>query len=627
MLSLENFNEVLVISAILYWLRSTIDQQKGAILEGLAVILPIGMHALTLIMQDTTVNLLELGFVLTPSVVFVFLSLPALAGVRFCERLWRGEQPQLADIFRLTTFTAMGTFTVNLLRIDQRAIYFVSIMTLAYLMGELVLKIPRISRRISMYVAVGLILMVIDVIVRNWNSFMPPSWQMQSPQRYVDLVMELKLQVLLALLIAPLVWHRLFDHNPLIQRLGYWVQLLRHRYVRPADATSQRTLFKLWNFREGVCYLNHGSFGAVPDLVVRTQLAWQRYCTSEPMDVLARHTEAAWRKSRDRLAFWLGTQPENLALCENSTQAMNELAGWFPLAAGDEVLLTNHEYGAVKRIWQRRCDESSASLKYVQLPLNCEEPQQIVDAILAACTTQTRLVVFSHITSPTAILLPVNALCQALREREIASCVDGPHALLQEPIHLQRMDCDFYTASCHKWLCAPLGSGLIYVHPRWHEQVKPLRLSWGILPPGEPKRWTDELTWVGTRDYSPYMAIAHAIDYFTRFDRKWLDARHHGLACYARRVLSESMGTDPLTPESREWFGWMVGVWLPTTGPLAGEYSQLQKRLWERYRIEVPIMRFEDRYLVRVSCHLYNTTHDIDLLARALVTELQRSSS
>ncbi len=114
----------------------------------------------------------------------------------------------------------------------------------------------------------------------------------------------------------------------------------------------------------------------------------------------------------------------------------------------------------MKRIWERCTARVGAELKYVTLPLPLEDPDQIVAAILSACSDRTKLVVFSHITSPTAIILPVDKLCAALRERDIASCVDGPHALLQERVHLQRMDCDFYTASCHKWLCAPIGSGV-----------------------------------------------------------------------------------------------------------------------------------------------------------------------
>ncbi len=612
--NLANYGLVIVLSALLFWLRAAIDQRKGAIIEVIAVTLPLGIFFVSAWIGRAEMGLLEVGFALTPAIVFIFLCLPAIAGVQFAQRLWRGEQPQLSDMFRLTTLTALGTFVVNLLKVDLVAVVCVTLMTAAYLAGDLIRTIPRIGRRISLLTLTGLALVII------WVGLNYVRWPM--PTRYVEVVMRVQLDVLLGLLFAPLVWHRLLDRNLLVQQLGYWTQIIEHRFVKPSDAISQRTLFRLWHFREGVCYLNHGSFGAVPELVRRAQRHWQEEVADEPMDMLARRTQPAWQKARDQLAFWLGSHPENMALCENATVAMNEVAGWFPLQPGDEVLLTDHEYGAVKRIWQRRTERAGAQLKYVTLPMPLTTQDKIVDSILDACTPKTRLVVFSHITSPTAILLPVNKICAALRRRDIASCVDGPHALLQEPIHLQRMDCDFYTASCHKWLCAPVGSGFVYVHPRWHEQVEPLRLSWGLLPPDSPKTWIDELNWIGTRDYSPYIAIRSAMRFFRRFDYSQIDSRNHGLACYARNVISESLDTLPLTPEGREWFGWMVGIWLPTVGPHHGDHSTLQSRLWERYKIEVPIMRFGDRYLVRVSCHLYNTTHDIDLLARKLVEEL-----
>lgn len=374
----------------------------------------------------------------------------------------------------------------------------------------------------------------------------------------------------------------------------------------------------LWDLRQGVTYLNHGSFGAVPTPVQLTQSKWQRACAAEPMDFFCRSLEPAWFRARTRLARWLGTNDTNLAFCENATAAMNELAGWFPLAAGDEVLLTDHEYGAVKRIWQRACTQVGATCRMVALPLPFDEPSRIVAAIKDACTPNTKLLVVSHITSPTTIILPVRAICAAMRQRQIATCVDGPHAILQQRVRLDHLDCDFYAASCHKWLCAPVGSGFIYVHPNWHGQVEPLRLSWGRLAPAQPEHWSDELLWTGTRDYSAYLSIPAAIRLFKALDHSRIDARNHGLAKYARERLLQLAGTEPLTPDSRKWYGWMVGVWLPP-----GDHSKLQSQLWERFRIEVPIVYFANRWLVRVSCHLYNTEDDIERLVAALKVELR----
>lgn len=373
----------------------------------------------------------------------------------------------------------------------------------------------------------------------------------------------------------------------------------------------------LWTLREDVTYLNHGSFGAVPSPVQLVQSEWQRACASNPMDFLTRKLEPAWMEGRSRLAKWLGTEAENIAFCENATAAMNELAGWFPLRAGDEVLMTDHEYGAVKRIWQRACKRAEAIYRTVELPIPIDEPSRMVAAIQSACSSKTRLLIVSHITSPTAIILPVAEICAAMRKLNVATCVDGPHAILQQRVRLDQIDCDFYTASCHKWLCAPVGSGFFYVHPSWHERIEPLRLSWGRLAPAQPEHWSHELLWTGTRDYSAYLSIPKAVKLFDTFSFAELDARNHQLAQLARQRLLQFEGTEAVTPDSRAWFGWMVGVWLPT-----GDHSSLQSKLWEKHRIEIPIMHFAGRWLIRVSCHLYNSERDIAILIDALNKEL-----
>ena len=606
MVDYEGLQFAAVAGLVLFWLRATIDMRKGALVEVLAVTAPIAIVGLIAWLDDPYIDMLALGDHLTPYVVFVFCSMPILVAARICERLLLREQPQLADMFRVITVTALGIFVVRQLEVELQVIALVAGACTIYVVGD---YLALYFRRQFALAALGLVSWMALMLGSDMSSF--------NFQPTIHIMFAAP-----AILIMPSVLQALFDRWGRFEWLGARVQSLRMRLVRPSDGIYHRTLFRIWRFRPGVCYLNHGSFGAVPLRVQTVQRRWQEHCMAEPMDVLARETELQWQSCRDRLARWLGAARENMALSQNATEAMNEIAAWFPLAAGDEVLLTDHEYGAVKRIWQRRAAKSHAVAKFVTLPMPFDDPQQIVDAILAACSERTRIVIFSHITSPTAVILPVAEICRGLRNKNIASCVDGPHALLQERVRLSEMDCDFYTASCHKWLCAPLGSGLLYVHPRWEEYIEPMRLSWGRLPPGRPQHWTDELTWIGTRDYSPYMAIPAAISFFESFDQRLLDARNHALACYARRVLSDLLRTAPLTPDSREWMGWMTAVWLPP-----GDHSTLQQRLWEQYRIEVPIMHFAERYLVRVSCHLYNTTHDIDRLALALQHQLRKHPS
>jgi isopenicillin-N epimerase len=369
-----------------------------------------------------------------------------------------------------------------------------------------------------------------------------------------------------------------------------------------------------WGIRTDTTYLNHGSFGPTPREVRRCQLEWQARMTSQPMDFFVRQFEPAWLESRKRLAAFLGTAPENLVFVENSTAGMNVVAATFQLQPGDEILLTNHEYGAVQRIWRRACQTAGAAEPVIaMLPRNFETAQQVVDAIFSAATDRTRLVVVSHITSPTAIILPVQQICDEARRRGIAVCVDGPHAPAQVRVALEELSSDFYTASLHKWVSAPLGSGFLYVAPQWQDRVRTPILSWGRVAPTKPAAWWEEFVWTGTRDSSAYLAAPAAIELLERVDLVKFRARTHFLARYARQRLVKLIGAEPHVPDSEEWYGSMASVPLPP-----GDARALQNELWQKHRIEVPVVDHNGERSIRVSCHLYNDRSDVDVLVDAL---------
>ncbi len=379
---------------------------------------------------------------------------------------------------------------------------------------------------------------------------------------------------------------------------------------------------KLWRLDRSSVYLNHGSFGPPPRAVVLEQRRFKRACDREPMLFFVRQLERFWNAARRELANFVGCLPEDMVFCENATAGMNHIARFFPLQPDDEVLLNDHEYGVVKKIWQRKCREASAVYREMQLPLPVESTSQIVDAFRRAITGRTKLIVVSHITSPTAITLPVKEICRLGREHKIPVCIDGPHAPLQIPLDIQSLDCDFYVASCHKWLSAPFGSGFTYVAPEWQSAAsEPLSISWGRLPPMPIETWSDHYVWMGTRDYSSYLAIPAAISFMEKIGIDAIRQRNHQLARYARQAISSALGTEALVPDSEEWYSMMAAIWLPK-----GDHSELQKHLWMQHGIEVPITRFGDRFLVRVSCHLYNTQPQIDLLVDSIKSYLYSRS-
>lgn len=375
-----------------------------------------------------------------------------------------------------------------------------------------------------------------------------------------------------------------------------------------------------WEIRPDTTYLNHGSFGPSPRIVRETRRQLIDALDCQPMDFYVRQFEPQLLAARAKLAELLGTTRKNVVFAENATFAMNIVADSFPLNEGDEVLLNDHEYGAVLRIWERRCRRVGARVKVAPLPARFESTEQVVAAITAGITPRTRLTIVSQITSPTAIILPVAEIAAACRERDVAVCVDGPHVPAQIDLHLDALGIDFYCASLHKWLCAPLGTGFLYAHPRWQGLVQPQLLSWGRLLPALPEQWDEQFTWSGTRDASLYLSVPAAIDFMTNtIGLETFRRRCYWLANEACQRLMELTGERPLAPTTGGWYGTMCHVPLPP-----GDWSQLQSWLWEAHRIEVPIIHFNSRWFVRVSSHLYNTTAQVDLLVRALASRLAK---
>jgi len=371
-----------------------------------------------------------------------------------------------------------------------------------------------------------------------------------------------------------------------------------------------------WRLRPDTVYLNHGSFGPPPIRVQEERAKWQSALDAQPMDFYVRQLTPAWLAARERLASYLHTGADNLVFCENATAGMNVVARSFPLSPGDEVLLTNHEYGAVRRIWERACRAAGAAP-----PRTVDLSQPFVDAmktakeVADAVTPQTRLVIVSHITSPTAVTLPVAQIARLVQAKGAALCIDGPHAISQLPLDLDAIGAEYYTASCHKWLSAPFGSGFLHVHPRCHTAIQTPQLSWGRLQPDEPHAWWEEFLWSGTRDYSPYLSIPAAIDFLEEFGIDRFRQQTHDLAAYARRSLLALGLCDrpPLVPDDPAWYGTMAHVPLP-----AGDSPALQKALWEGHGIEVPIVAWGGERWIRVSCHLYNHAKEVDSLVEAI---------
>jgi isopenicillin-N epimerase len=371
-----------------------------------------------------------------------------------------------------------------------------------------------------------------------------------------------------------------------------------------------------------VTNLNTGSFGPLPRPVFERATQLRQRLAAEPMDFLLRQTPGLLWEARSRLADFLGGQPERLLFTANVTTAVNLIASSLPLARPGEILLTDHEYGAMHWCWERAAQRLGLTTRIFALPVMAHSPQEIVGALAAALNERTRLVFFSHVLSPTGLVLPAKALCAEARRRGVISVVDGAHAPAMVPLDLDDLGADFYGGNCHKWLLAPTGAGFLHAGGDNLARLHPLQVSWGWQHDASRPDERDEmgstprlrfLEFEGTRDLCPWMAVPAAIDFQDAIGWQAIRQRNAELAAYTRRRLGDELGLTPHTPVEPEMSGFMTAFCLP-----AGVKPQaLRDRLWQ-HRIEAPIIERPDRLLIRVSTHFYNTHEEIDRLAEVL---------
>lgn len=364
-----------------------------------------------------------------------------------------------------------------------------------------------------------------------------------------------------------------------------------------------------------VTFLNHGSFGATPRVVFESYQRWQRELERQPVEFLGRRYDDLLNTAREKLAAYLGTRRDNLVFITNTTVGINIAARGVMLGPGDEVLATNQEYGAVDRTW-KFCAQQ-AGFKYINR--GCSMPVQSadcwVDEFWNGVNHRTKVITLSHITSSTAMILPVGEICRRARAAGITTVIDGAHAPGQIDLALDDLDADIYIGNLHKWLCAPKGSAFLYARPEIQPMLLPLVVSWGWESdiPGR-SRFVDWFQWQGTRDISAFLAVPDAIDF--QASHYWSDVRQrcHLLAANLRQKMISLTGLEPLYPDSPEWYQQMGTVPLPTDTNI----RILKDKLYCLYKIEIPLVEWENYKLLRFSLQGYNTQEDVDKLVHAI---------
>jgi len=385
--------------------------------------------------------------------------------------------------------------------------------------------------------------------------------------------------------------------------------------IRPEVPMSLRELFLL---QPDVVFLNHGSFGACPRPVFEAYQSWQLELERQPVEFLGRRFNDLMCKARQSLAAFVGADADNLVYVPNATTGLNIVIRSLPLREGDEVLSTDHEYGALDRAWRFVCRKRGARYLRQPVPLPVESAEQVVEAIWSGVTPRTRALFLSHITSPTAIIFPVAELIRRAREADILTIVDGAHAPGQIPLDLNALGADVYSGNCHKWLMSAKGAAFLHVCREVQQKIEPLVVSWGWEAdrPG-PSRFIDEQEWQGTRDIAAYLSVPAAINFIQEHDWPRVRQECHELVRYARDRVSQLTGLPPVTPDLTEWFAQMAALPIPPC-----DLDVLKRRLYDEFRIEIPTVEWNGRHFVRISIQAYNTQADVDALVHALKTLL-----
>jgi isopenicillin-N epimerase len=368
-----------------------------------------------------------------------------------------------------------------------------------------------------------------------------------------------------------------------------------------AEATHIRDEFLL---DPTIVFLNHGSFGACPRHVFERYQAWQLELERRPVEFLARRLPALLADARAALGAEIGADPDDLVLVPNATAGVNVAASALDLQPGDEVLATDLEYGAIDLMWRHVCARTAASYVRAEIPLPLHSASAAVDAVWERVTARTRVLFLSHVTSSTALVLPVEELCARARRRGVTTIVDGAHAPGQLPIDVRLLDVDFYAGNCHKWLCAPKGAGFLYVRRELQPVVHPLVIGWGY---GEDSTFVRRHELQGTRDPSAYLTVPTAIEWLHA--HRWDDVR--GRCRSLARQARHEIPLDPIA--APHLFAQMVAWLLPDDAPL-----DLQERLYDEHRIEIPIVEQNGRRVLRASFQAYNAAADVAALRAAL---------
>ncbi len=394
-------------------------------------------------------------------------------------------------------------------------------------------------------------------------------------------------------------------------------------------------LARHWTLDPEIVFLNHGSFGACPRAVLDYQAELRARLERGPVRFMVGEAPALLDRTREQLARFLGADAQDLVFVPNATTGVNAVLRSLAFGPGDELLTTDHCYNACRNALDFVAARAGARVVVADLPFPVREPGEIVAAVVGAVTDKTRLALLDHVTSSTGLVLPIESMVAELEARGIDTLVDGAHAPGMVDLDLGKVGATYYAGNCHKWLCAPKGAAFLHVRRDRQSTVRPTTISHGAnAEKAGRSRFHLEFDWTGTDDPTAMLGVGKALSVMGEMTADgWSGVRthNHDLACSGRELLAEALGLDE-RPAPTSMLGSLAA--LPLPGPIPAAASSdthvdpLQSRLFDKYRIEVPIFPWKPlgRRLIRISAQLYNSRRQYERLAAALQTELDQPS-
>ena len=400
-----------------------------------------------------------------------------------------------------------------------------------------------------------------------------------------------------------------------------------------ADMTEE-VLYRpdLWSLDPDVLHLNHGSFGACPNRILEQQTQLRKQMEYNTLRFFEQDLPDLLETAREALGLFLGAPASDLVFVDNATMGVTTVLSNLNLIAGDRVLITDHGYNACSNAARFFAERTGAEVDLINLPFPGSDSNEVIERILKGCTSRTRILLIDHITSPTALIMPLEDIVPAVQQRGIQVLVDGAHAPGMLPLRLAELGADYYTGNCHKWMCAPKGTAFLYVRSEHQSNLHPLTISHGMnRPVGESTRFRLEFDWIGTRDLTGFLTLPALIDYMDGISNEgWagIMVRNRALAVEARDLICQELGLELPCPV--DMIGSLATICLPgsveTTFTDYHVIDPLKQILRHQYGIEVSLSAWPSpagRYL-RISTQLYNALSQYRQLTEALQLELGR---